>query len=375
MSILAASLNHFTMFRIVMLCGLLTMACMVRAQAPQGISYQAVMRDGSGQLLQNQNVSIRFSILQGSTSGPTVYAETQLASTNSQGLYTAVLGTGNVLSGSFSAIDWASGPYFLKSETDLSGGTNYSLESTQSLWSVPYALYAGQSGSILPGPEGPQGATGPEGPQGPPGPTGATGPAGASSCETVGEGNLMVVYTPNQAVGFSQSQGSNLNYSTGTYNVQSMNGTVLGAASSELQIVVYTSTHAYAFAQSQSSLGTNWNSATWNSQSLNGNVLGALASKQNIVVYTDSNVYGFSQSQSSLGNPPSWNSGTWVSQSISGTVLGAKASSRCIMVYTSTGVYSFSQSQSSLNNPPPENTGTWVFQSLSSAPVDGIVTH
>ena len=115
------------------------------AQAPQKFSYQAVVRDASNHLVTSQAVGVRVSILQGGVSGTVVYMETQTAVTNTNGLITLQIGGGNVLSGNFATIDWSDGPIFLKTETDPTGGTNYSIEGTQQLLSVPYALYAGAS--------------------------------------------------------------------------------------------------------------------------------------------------------------------------------------------------------------------------------------
>src|SRR5690606_9188794 len=112
--------------------------------------------------------------------------ETHNASTNANGLLSLVIGAGTVQSGTFSSIDWGNGPYFIKTETDISGGTNYTLTGTQQLMSVPYALYAEKAGTVVngvPGPQGPagpQGPTGATGPQGPAGAIGAQGPAGTT---------------------------------------------------------------------------------------------------------------------------------------------------------------------------------------------------
>ncbi|MFN5207960.1 MAG: hypothetical protein ACK5D8_00585, partial [Bacteroidota bacterium] len=111
------------------------------------------------------------------------YVETQTPTTNDNGLVSIEIGGGTVVSGTFAAINWASGPYFIKTETDATGGSNYSITGISQLLSVPYALYAETSGSSIPGPQGPagpQGATGATGPQGPIGPIGLTGPAGAT---------------------------------------------------------------------------------------------------------------------------------------------------------------------------------------------------
>lgn len=115
------------------------------AQAPQKFSYQAVVRDAGNNLVASHAVGVRISILQGGVTGNAVYMESQTITTNANGLMTVVIGNGTTLSGDIAAIDWANGPYFLKTETDPDGGTNYTIEGTQQLLSVPYALYAGST--------------------------------------------------------------------------------------------------------------------------------------------------------------------------------------------------------------------------------------
>ena len=145
------------------------------AQAPQKMSYQAVIRNASNALVSNANVGVKVSILQTSATGTAVYSETHQPTTNTNGLATFEIGGGTVVSGSFATINWANGPYFIKTETDPTGGTNYTISGTSQLLSVPFALYAA-SGN--PGPQGIQGVQGATGSQGPTGLTGATGPQG-----------------------------------------------------------------------------------------------------------------------------------------------------------------------------------------------------
>ena len=116
----------------------------IYSQAPQKLSYQAVIRNNSGQLVTSHAVGMKISILQGSVSGTTVYTEiyNPNPNTNSNGLVTIEIGGGIPTLGTFSAINWTNGPYFLKTETDPAGGTNYSITDTSQLLSVPYALYA-----------------------------------------------------------------------------------------------------------------------------------------------------------------------------------------------------------------------------------------
>ena len=119
----------------------------LQAQAPQKMSYQAVIRNTSGQLISNSTVGVQISVLQGSASGIAVYIERHTSPTNANGLTSLEIGNGTVIAGSFAAIDWANGPYYLKTETDPNGGTTYSIEGTNQLLSVPYALYAATAGN------------------------------------------------------------------------------------------------------------------------------------------------------------------------------------------------------------------------------------
>jgi hypothetical protein len=116
------------------------------------MSYQCVIRNTVGALVTDQSVALRISILQGTTSGTVAYSETYNPNpqTNTNGLVTIEIGSGIPVTGSFSDINWASGPYFLKTETDPAGGTNYTIVGTSQLLSVPYALYArtAENGSL-----------------------------------------------------------------------------------------------------------------------------------------------------------------------------------------------------------------------------------
>ncbi len=141
------------------------------------MSYQSVIRDGSNVLVAATAVGIKISVLRGNATGTAVYVETHRKTTNANGLLSLEIGEGTALLGTFAGIDWANGPYVIKSETDPTGGTNYSIPGVTPLNSVPYALF---SANGTPGPQGSIGLTGPAGPTGLTGPTGATGPAGAN---------------------------------------------------------------------------------------------------------------------------------------------------------------------------------------------------
>lgn len=111
----------------------------VYAQAPLNMSYQAVIRDINGNLVANHLVGMKISILQGTSTGPWVYIETLTPTTNANGLVTLEIGGGIV---NLDNIDWANGPFFIKTETDPAGGSDYSIIGVSQILTVPYALHA-----------------------------------------------------------------------------------------------------------------------------------------------------------------------------------------------------------------------------------------
>ncbi|MBN1198354.1 MAG: hypothetical protein JXA23_03305 [Bacteroidales bacterium] len=119
------------------------------AQSPEKFSYQAVIRDTEGKLLQNKTVRIRISVLEGSAAGPAVYTEIHTITTNSNGLVTLAIGEGESTD-TIAGIDWSASAYFLKTETDPTGGTNYSITGVSQFLSVPYALFATTAGTGWP---------------------------------------------------------------------------------------------------------------------------------------------------------------------------------------------------------------------------------
>ena len=121
---------------------LLLISGIASAQSPNKFSYQAIIRAIGGQALTNQSIGMRLSILQGSDNGTAVYVETHTANTNTQGLVTLQIGGGTIQSGSIAQIDWANGPYFVKTETDPEGGSAYAISGTSPLLSVPYSLFS-----------------------------------------------------------------------------------------------------------------------------------------------------------------------------------------------------------------------------------------
>jgi hypothetical protein len=168
------------MKRIFTIAAALLMTVNLLAQAPEKMSYQAVVRNASNSLITSQALGMQISILQGGAAGTAVYVETQSPTTNANGLVSLEIGTGTLVSGNFTTIDWANDTFFIKTETDPTGGTSYTITGTSQLMSVPYALYAKTSGSSTPGPQGSTGAAGTNGTNGTNGIDGAAGATGTN---------------------------------------------------------------------------------------------------------------------------------------------------------------------------------------------------
>ena len=249
--------------------------------APNGINYQAVIRDNMGNLVANSPVAIRINIRQSSASGVVIFSEKHLVITTQYGLVNFVIGAGTFLGlgGPFATINWGNGPYFLDLGVAFSGlpnPTSYMAYGTQQMMSVPFALYAKSSGNLLNqwkygtgvpavnlgttgdyyldtatgnvysktngttwilisnimGPQGPLGLTGAQGNQGVPGPTGAvgatgpiglTGPAGATG--TQGIQGLPGTNGTNGAVGATGLTGpAGATGTTGAQGIQGIQG-------------------------------------------------------------------------------------------------------------------------------------------------------
>ncbi len=130
-------MKKITIFLFALFCSLT-----LWAQSPQKMSYQAVIRNNNDSLITNASIGMRISILQGSAIGTAVYVETHTTTSNANALITVEIGDGTPVTGTFAAIDWSNGPYFIKTETDPNGGTAYSITGSSELLSVPYALFS-----------------------------------------------------------------------------------------------------------------------------------------------------------------------------------------------------------------------------------------
>ena len=119
------------------------------AQAPNGINYQAVIRNNAGTLQSNKPMAIRVNIKQNSPNGTVVFSERHNVTSDQFGLVNFVIGNGTFLGGGpFANINWANGPFYLDLGVAFSGLPSpifYMPYGTQQMMSVPYALYAKSS--------------------------------------------------------------------------------------------------------------------------------------------------------------------------------------------------------------------------------------
>jgi len=135
----------------------LVVTLLVMAQSPNLMNYQGVARNAVGNVLPNQNIALRLSILNGGPAGTSVYSETRNVITNAFGLFNVVVGSPGAINttGTIGGINWTafgagSGPKYLQVEIDPTGGTSFVNVGSTQLVSVPYALNAAAAAPVGP---------------------------------------------------------------------------------------------------------------------------------------------------------------------------------------------------------------------------------
>ncbi|WP_225034625.1 tail fiber domain-containing protein [Winogradskyella sp. SM1960] len=106
--------------------------------AQQGINYKALIKDDLGNVLAEQDVTLRFTIFE---SNNDYYQETHSTTTDDNGIVIINIGEGTP-TGIFSNLPWHYINFSLRVEIDITGGTSFvDMGSTPFLY-VPYAKYA-----------------------------------------------------------------------------------------------------------------------------------------------------------------------------------------------------------------------------------------
>ena len=134
----------------IFLCLAVASLTQLQAQTPQGFNYQATVRNTTGELIINSNVYFKFNVIQGAQTTVPVFTETHYVPTDDLGQVTLIIGEGTANTGVFSEIEWSLGSYFLGIELSIDGPNDYVAMGTTQLLSVPYALYAANSGNATP---------------------------------------------------------------------------------------------------------------------------------------------------------------------------------------------------------------------------------
>jgi len=116
------------------------------AQVPQAINFQAIARDGGGNLMINTNIQIRLSVLDSAQGGTIVYQELRALQTNGYGSFSFQIGVGANFTtiGTFQSIDWVSGNKHLKIDYDPTNTFTFTYTlGVIKFVTVPYAFTAG----------------------------------------------------------------------------------------------------------------------------------------------------------------------------------------------------------------------------------------
>ncbi len=282
------------------------------AQIPQGISYQAIALNGAGTPVVSSNVRVKLSILDTSATGTVLYSETQLKTTNPQGLFNLTIGQGTVVSGVFASINWGTNSKFLKVEMDATGGTTYTPVGTTQLLSVPYAMHAGTVASI----------------------------AGNSSInDDIIENKSSTLFFDD----YSASKVFAFSGNTGTWTSQTYNGNTSVTfmdSNGSFFFDDYTDNKVYAY---------NGKTGTWSSQAYNGNTsvtINTLNGNAYFEDYTDNKIYSYN------GKTGVWSAQVYNSSTT--PTIGLSNNNIFFDDYTANRIYAYNG-----------KLGTWSFQAYN----------
>lgn len=120
-----------------------------QAQAPKMMNYQGAARDAQGNVLTNKTIALKLHIISGSDIDNPVYSELQSVKTNNFGLFNLKIGEGEILKGSFDAIEWSDTDHFISMELDIENNDHFQMMGVSQLLSVPYAFYAEKAGKAI----------------------------------------------------------------------------------------------------------------------------------------------------------------------------------------------------------------------------------
>lgn len=115
---------------------------------PLFMNYQGIARDHSGEIIANQNIVLRISILERDTDGIPVFSEIHKVYTSQFGIFSIKIGAGEPVISHIGNVRWAESDHFIQIEMDIKGGNNFKLMGVSQLLSVPYAFHAFTANSL-----------------------------------------------------------------------------------------------------------------------------------------------------------------------------------------------------------------------------------
>lgn len=131
-----------------LLAAIFFMVTLTAAFAQTGMSFQGLIRQSDGSLASAKEVSLSFSVVRDDVTGELLFRERHLVTTNEKGMFSLVVGSGEILSGDLLDIDWQSGKFILRADVETVDGEDWSLTSDMTLMAVPYTFFAGTADSI-----------------------------------------------------------------------------------------------------------------------------------------------------------------------------------------------------------------------------------
>lgn len=146
-------------------------------QITSDFSFQGLLLNADGSGIENKEVEFIISISSGDMSSSVYYSESQMATTDDNGVFNFVVGEGVALVGSMADINWLAAVPNIEIQYDLGNGEGMQSLGKTKFQSVPFAFYS----KYVVCQDGPAGYEGDPGPQGPTGPDGLPGMVGASN--------------------------------------------------------------------------------------------------------------------------------------------------------------------------------------------------
>ena len=117
---------------------------------PQGMKYQAVARNIAGNIIANQEISLKINLVTQQGNNVTVYySETHTITTNALGLFSITIGEGKIDKGTFASIPWSTADIWMQVAIKDKGKADFVTVSNSKLLAVPYAFHSETANTLV----------------------------------------------------------------------------------------------------------------------------------------------------------------------------------------------------------------------------------